>query len=204
MIVVVDYGVGNLGAISNMLRKIGAEVVVSSSYAQIAQATKLILPGVGAFDSGMSNLDKLGLLEVLRRKVIEEKTPILGICLGLQLFTKRSEEGQLAGLGWLNAETIKFTFKPEKVELKTPHMGWNDVKLQSPSFLFDGMAARPRFYFLHSYHLVCHEREDIVATTSYGYEFVCSVQKDNVFGVQFHPEKSHKFGLTLLTNFARF
>jgi glutamine amidotransferase len=203
MIVVIDYGVGNLGSIMNMLKKVGAKAISSSNIFDIEKAEKLILPGVGAFDSGMKNLSDWGLIPVLNRKVIENKTPILGICLGMQLLTKRSEEGNLAGLGWIDAETVKFKFDDmQAVKNKIPHMGWNTVEIMQKSWLFDDVYPEPRFYFVHSYHVRCNRGEDILTRTFYGYYFVSSIIRENIAGVQFHPEKSHKFGMELLSNFA--
>ena len=201
MITVIDYGLGNIGSIENMLKKIGAAVKVTSKIEEIEKAEKLILPGVGAFDSGMRNLEENGLIPVLNRKVIEQKTPILGICLGFQLFTKESEEGSLKGLGWLNARTVKFKFEGVDVRTKIPHIGWNPVYIKKASPLFDNMPDDPRFCFVHSYHVVCDEKDDILTETDYVYNFVSSAQKNNIFGVQFHPEKSHKFGMSLLKNY---
>ena len=186
-----------------MLHKIGTEAMISSSSLDIERADKLILPGVGAFDSSIQNLNKLGLVEVLNRKVIKEKTPILGICLGMQLFAKRSEEGSLAGLGWLDAKVVSFTVNNNNKSLKIPHMRWNTILIKNPSYVFEDMYDDPRFYFVHSYHLLCHNQEDILTTTVHGYEFVSSVQKGNIIGVQFHPEKSHKYGFKLLENFSK-
>ncbi|CAB1063928.1 Imidazole glycerol phosphate synthase amidotransferase subunit HisH [Olavius sp. associated proteobacterium Delta 1] len=204
MICIVNYGMGNLGAIQNMLRKIGAESVVSSNGDDIEKADMIILPGVGAFDNGMKNLERLNLLDILNAKVIIKKTPVLGICLGAQLITKRSEEGSLPGLGWLDAETIRFNFLGDHVNHKIPHMGWNTVTVQKASHIFNTMDEESRFYFVHSFHLACNNPKDILTTTTYGYEFVSSFQKGNIIGVQFHPEKSHKFGMKLLTKFAGF
>lgn len=202
MLVIVDYGLGNLGSIANMLQKLGARAVVASDPRIVAQASKLILPGVGAFDNGMANLQKLGLIEALRQKVQEDKVPILGICLGAQLMTESSEEGSLSGLGWIEAATIRF-FSLQPVEgLKVPHMGWNEVTPQKECPLFNEMDRPARFYFVHSYHFVCRDAADVLATTFYGYEFASAFSRGNVFGVQFHPEKSHKFGMRLLKNFA--
>jgi glutamine amidotransferase len=201
MIVIVDYGMGNLGSILNMLRKIGAEAKLSSAPADIEQADKLILPGVGSFDSGAKNLHAFGLVPVLSTKVLDKKTPILGICLGMQLFTRKSEEGQLPGLGWIDAETVRFRIENRPEKLKVPHMGWNTVQIKREAGLFDHMFPDPRFYFVHSYHLVCHNEDDILSTTFYGYEFASSFGNANILGVQFHPEKSHKFGMKLLKNF---
>ncbi len=200
MIVIIDYGMGNLGSIANMLKKIGTQVVVSSNSAVIGQAEKLILPGVGAFDQGMKSVNNSGLLPLLTDRVLKNKIPILGICLGMQLLTQKSEEGTLPGLGWIDAETVRFNFNG-KANLKIPHMGWNTVKLCKDSPLFSEMYPDPRFYFVHSYHVVCRREQDIVTRTFHGYEFVSSFAKENIVGVQFHPEKSHKFGMRFLKNF---
>jgi len=202
VIVVIDYGMGNLGSIANMFKKVGFKAAVTSDLAVIAQATKLVLPGVGAFDNGMIKLNELGLIPVLSAKVFEDKIPVMGLCLGMQLFTQRSEEGKLPGLGWLDAETIRFKFDPAQSDLKIPHMGWNTVQVRQPSWVFDGMDEEPRFYFVHSYHVVCQSEQDVLATAHYGYEFASAVGRGNVVGVQFHPEKSHKFGMRLFKNFA--
>lgn len=203
MIVVVDYHMGNLGSIMNMLKRLGVKAILSSSAADIEKAEKLILPGVGAFDTGMNNLGDLGLVSILNHKVVQDKTPILGICLGMQLMTRRSEEGNLLGLGWIDAKTVKFKFDDIKgVKPKIPHMGWNKVDIVQKNCLFDGLCPEPRFYFVHSYHVRCNSNEDILSTTFYGYDFVSSIARANIAGVQFHPEKSHKFGVKLLTNFA--
>lgn len=203
-IVVVDYGMGNLGSIMNMLKKVGARAIRSSSASDVEKAGKLILPGVGAFDAGMRSLSDLGLVPVLNRRVIEGKTPILGICLGMQLLARGSEEGQLPGLGWVDADVLKFRFDGiHDKGLKIPHMGWNTVEVTAESRLFDDMGPDPRFYFVHSYHVRCNNEENVLARTFYGYEFVSAVTRDNIAGVQFHPEKSHKFGMRLLGNFVR-
>lgn len=197
MIVVIDYGMGNLGSIANMIKKVGHKCIITSDLEEIKKASKLILPGVGSFDNGMRNLAELGMIEILNQKVLIEKTPILGICLGMQLMTKSSEEGKLAGLGWLDAQTKKFVSDT----LKIPHMGWNIIKHQKSSHLFDECESEKRFYFVHSYCVSCNNQEDILANTNYTQDFVSSFEKDNVIGVQFHPEKSHKFGMSLLKNF---
>jgi glutamine amidotransferase len=203
-IVVVDYGMGNLGSIMNMLKKVGAKAIRSSSASDVDRAGKLILPGVGAFDAGMKNLSELGLVPVLNRRVIEGRTPILGICLGMQLLARGSEEGQLPGLGWVDADVLKFRFDGiHDKGLKIPHMGWNTVEVGAESRLFGDMGPDPRFYFVHSYHVRCNNEENVLARTFYGYEFVSAVMRDNILGVQFHPEKSHKFGMRLLGNFVR-
>ena len=201
MIIIIDYGMGNLGSILNMLKKIGAEAIISSSPQDISRADKLILPGVGAFDAGLKNLDERGLIPVLQNLVIKKKIPILGICLGMQLMTKSSEEGSRPGLGWIDATTVRFKCGKEEQNLKIPHMGWNVIQWRKESVLFKDMPEEPRFYFVHSYHAVCNDKEDILATTNYGYDFVSAFQKGNIIGVQFHPEKSHKFGMQVLRNF---
>jgi len=201
MIIIIDYGMGNLGSILNMLKKIGAEAIISSSPQDISRADKLILPGVGAFDAGLKNLDERGLIPVLQNLVIKKKIPILGICLGMQLMTKSSEEGSRPGFGWIDATTVRFKFGKEEQNLKIPHMGWNVIQWRKESVLFKDMPEEPRFYFVHSYHAVCNDKEDILATTNYGYDFVSAFQKGNIIGVQFHPEKSHKFGMQVLRNF---
>jgi len=201
MIVIIDYGVGNIGSIANMIKKAGGECVVSSEISVIAEATKLILPGVGAFDNGMRNLAEMNLLEVLNKKVLQDKTPILGICLGMQLFTHGSEEGSLPGLGWLDAHCYKFAFDTSLKNLRIPHMGWNDVAIKKNDLLFKDMWPDASFYFVHSYYLKCKHPEDIAATTFFGFEFASTVQVQNICATQFHPEKSHKYGLKLIQNF---
>jgi glutamine amidotransferase len=174
--------------------------VISSDKNVIAQASKIILPGVGAFDTGMTNLQKLDLTETLNRKITEEHTPVLGICLGMQLLAEKSEEGVLPGLGWIKGKVIRFSFSNTS-EYKIPHMGWNHVNIKKESPLFAGMHQEPRFYFVHSYHFKPEDSGDILCTTEYGSDFISSVEHGNILGVQFHPEKSHKFGIKLLSNF---
>jgi len=200
-IVIIDFGVGNLGSIANMLKKIGVGSITSSDTDVIENADKLILPGVGSFDEGVQHLCDLNLISVLNKKVIQDRVPILGICLGMQLFTKRSEEGELPGLGWIDAETVKFDFTSEAKKLTVPHMGWNFVKPVKDSDLFLYINSELRYYFVHSYHVVCERRKDVFSTTNYGIEFVSSIKRDNILGVQFHPEKSHRFGMSFLSRF---
>ncbi|HEU4682254.1 MAG TPA: imidazole glycerol phosphate synthase subunit HisH [Gemmatimonadales bacterium] len=202
MIVVVDYGMGNVGSIANMLRKVGAEARISADHAVIESAGKLILPGVGAFDQGMQNLADRGLIPLLTRKVVEEKTPVLGVCLGMQLLAGTSEEGRCPGLGWLDAGAVKFRPVGAESRLKVPHMGWNTIKIRQPHPILAGLEEGSRFYFVHSYYVVCQQPDVILASTVYGVEFASAVAKDNIVGVQFHPEKSHRFGMQLYQNFA--
>lgn len=201
MIVIVDYGMGNLGAILNILKRIGVKALISSSPDEIEKADKLILPGVGAFDTGMLQLQALNIIDLLNDKVLIRKTPTLGVCLGMQLLSKRSEEGVQAGLGWIDGEAIRFHFDSNPTNLKIPHMGWNTVNIQQENVLFKGLEQEARFYFVHSYHVVCKHMEDKLTMTEYGYSFVSAVQCENIMGVQFHPEKSHKFGMQLYKNF---
>jgi imidazole glycerol-phosphate synthase subunit HisH len=204
VIVVVDYGMGNVGSIANMLRKVGAQPMVSADPAVIAQAHKLILPGVGAFDAAMERINGGGLRAALDRRVLEDRVPVLGICLGMQLLTQSSEEGELRGLGWVDARTVAFRGRID-AQLKCPHMGWNLVAPQAASPLtreFD-LLEGPRFYFVHSYFVECAQREVAILRTTYGVTYDSGLQHGNIYGVQFHPEKSHRFGMKLLENFAR-
>ncbi len=202
MIFVIDYGMGNLGSIENMLRKIGARVKISSDPSDLKAARKLILPGVGAFDNAVEKLRRLGLMDLLQERVIGAGVPILGICLGMQLFTKGSEEGRLPGLGWIDAETVRFCFEGEQSRLRIPHMGWNTIEVRRRGSILDALYEEPRFYFVHSYHVRCSDQGNVLATTRYGISFHSAVIKENIIGMQFHPEKSHKYGMQVLKNFA--
>jgi glutamine amidotransferase len=199
-ITIIDYGMGNLGSIQNMLKKIGVVSVITSDPEIIKESEKLILPGVGSFDQAMFNLNQLGLITIIQNKAASG-TPILGICLGMQLLANSSEEGELQGLGLVPGKVIKFHLP---ATYKIPHMGWNLVDCKSLHPLYEGfeILEEVRFYFVHSYHFVCVDEHDVSGTTNYGSNFISSVQKGNVYGVQFHPEKSHQFGQLLLKNFA--
>lgn len=199
MITIIDYGLGNLVSVKNMLKKLGVASQITDKPDEINEAKKLILPGVGAFDNGMKLIKEKGLLDLLNKKVLTDKTPILGICLGMQLLTKSSEEGIETGLGWIDAKTIKFEFKDNV--LKIPHMGWNyiDIKKENPLI---NKAGKQRFYFVHSYYVKCNNDQDIIATSNYGVDFTCAINHNNIYGAQFHPEKSLKFGMSVLNNFA--
>lgn len=203
MIVIVDYGVGNTGSIRNMLRRLGHPVEVTSAPEVIRSASRLILPGVGSFDTGMTQLRRLGLVDALNDAALVRTVPTLGICLGAQLMTRSSEEGREHGLAWIDAITVRFFSRSSGCGLKVPSMGWNEVYLRRPHALFDGLHAEARFYFVHSYHFYLNVPGDTLTVSHYGYEFASSFARDNVWGVQFHPEKSHKFGMKLLDNFAR-
>lgn len=197
-VVVVDYGVGNLGSIPNMLRRLDTPAEVAADPAAVSLADKLILPGVGAFDAGMTSLTARGLEDAVRLHVGKGR-PLLGLCLGMQLLFEGSDEGGLTGLGFLAGRVIGFD-AARLGDLPVPHMGWNTVDQRRPSALLDELP-EPRFYFAHSFHAVCDEPLDVVATTTYGYEFPSVVNRGLVFGAQFHPEKSHRFGLQFLANF---
>lgn len=202
MIVIIDYGIGNLASVLNMFKKIGTkDVMISGDPDQIYKADKILLPGVGAFDTGMANLENSNLIPVLQSKVLKEKVPLLGICLGMQLLTNKSEEGLKAGLGFIDAETVKFKFAPEQ-NLKIPHMGWNYIKVQQQNKLI-ALDTKHRFYFVHSYYVKCNNLENSIATANYGQDFSCMINRENIYGAQFHPEKSLKFGMEILSNFSK-
>ncbi len=201
MITIINYNAGNIKSIQNMLKRIGVKSCISSKPEEIEQAEKLILPGVGHFDYGMRNLQESGLIGVLNKKVVADKVPLLGICLGAQLLGNRSEEGVLAGLGWIDMDIVKFDKAKMGESLKIPHMSWNEINIKKDSNLLTGLDNESRFYFVHSYHMKCNDENDVLTNTNYGYEFTSAVEKENIFGVQFHPEKSHKFGMRLLENF---
>ncbi len=198
MIVIIDYGLGNLGSIKNMIKKIGYDSIISSNHEVIEKASKLILPGVGSFDKGMMELKNRNLIDLLTKLVKVKKIPILGICLGMQLMTNSSEEGDERGLGWVDAKVKRFFF--DKKNFKVPHMGWNYVKKTKESGFFNS-EDRDRFYFVHSYYVECEEEQDILSKTKYGFDFVSSFKKENIVGIQCHPEKSHQFGIDFLKFF---
>lgn len=200
-IAIIDYGAGNLNSIKNMLRKVGYESYISNEINKIREADKLILPGVGHFDYGMMKLNESGLLDVLNEEVLVNKKPILGICLGAQLLTEGSDEGNASGLGWIKGRTVKFNQSHLSENEKIPHMGWTDLFNYKKDGLLENMHDNPRFYFVHSYHLSLDNPKDTLATAFYGYEFPVAIEHENILGVQFHPEKSHKFGMKLFENY---
>ena len=204
MLIIIDYGIGNLSSIKNMLKKIGVDSIISNKEEDIINAYKLIVPGVGHFDYGMQHLNESGLVDALNEKVLHKKTPVLGICLGVQLLTESSEEGKGKGLGWIKGKTVAFDKTKLDANHKIPHMGWTDIKGFGQSQLFTGMYDEPRFYFVHSYHLQLDNHADVLATANYGYDFAIGIEHENILGVQFHPEKSHKFGMKLLENFVKY
>jgi len=202
MLTIVDYGVGNLASMQNMLKKIGVPSKISSEKKDIEAADRLILPGVGAFDTCVEKLQQSGLVETLTFQVRNRKVPVLGVCVGMQLLMEGSEEGILPGLGWIAGRIVKFRQELLPPGTKIPHMGWTDVASGKPSRLLNDLEEEPRFYFVHSYHAQLTNDQDALLYADYGYQFAAGVERDNILGVQFHPEKSHKFGMKLLKNFA--
>jgi glutamine amidotransferase len=210
---VIDYGAGNIGSIVNMIRKLGGDAALVSTPERILSAEKLILPGVGHFDFGMRTLNESGMVGAMHEAVEQKGTPILGICLGAQLMTRSSQEGSLPGLGWFDANVLSFRNEWHRLglegrsttgtRLRTPHMGWNYVQVVKNGVLTNELPADPRFYFVHSYYIHSNLREDVMLETTYGVPFVAALQHQNKYAVQFHPEKSHKFGLKLFDNFLK-
>lgn len=205
MIGVVDYGMGNLGSISNMISKMGGKSTIVHTANDLLNCEKLILPGVGSFDTAINNLKTQGLWDALFEFALEQKKPLLGICLGMQVLCKGSEEGALAGLGWIDAEVIRFNFKAvseEGRQLNVPHMGWNYVTPVDPAFpLFKNWEPEMRFYFVHSYAAKCSNAGESKGTTNYGYTFDSVIGRQNIMGMQCHPEKSHRYGMLVYKNF---
>jgi len=203
MITIIDYGLGNALAFVNMYRRLNIPVSVANTAQDLANSDKLILPGVGSFDHAMQKLNQSGMRPELERLVQQQGVPILGICVGMQMLAKSSDEGKFPGLGWIDGVVKKFNSSSILTEnTYLPHMGWNDVKPVVEERLFKGIELDARFYFLHSYYFECQKQSDILATTDYGVQFSSAVGHDHVFGVQFHPEKSHHFGSQLLKNFS--
>jgi glutamine amidotransferase len=201
MILILDFGLGNIRSVQNMLRRVTKEqIVISSSIQDIEAADRFIFPGVGHFDTGMRNLGRADSLKTLRHRVLQEKIPVLGICLGMQLMSEGSEEGVEPGLGWVPGHFVRFRANPER-RLRVPHMGWNTVSIQRDTPLLFGFPADPRFYFVHSFYLAASNSELVTGICKYDVEFAAIYVKENIYGVQFHPEKSHVFGLHLIRNF---
>lgn len=201
MIIVVDYGVGNIGALLNMFEFLGIDAQASSDARVIARAERLVLPGIGAFDKAMSTLRARQMIEPLNDAVLGRRVPILGICLGMQLLARRSDEGSEPGLGWIDADVRRIEVPPDS-GLKVPHIGWMEIRPTRASTLFALSPAQERYYFDHGYHVVCDRRDDVAAVFDYGTELCCAVEREHIGGVQFHPEKSHRFGMRLLRAFA--
>lgn len=200
MIAIIDYGLGNVKAFANVYKRLNLPIIIAKEAGALDAATKIILPGVGAFDYAMTLLDNSGMREKLEYCVLEQDVPVLGICVGMQILANSSEEGSLAGLGWIAGKVRKF--QPEQIHANPlPHMGWNTVTPKATTTIFQDMQPTEQFYFLHSYYFDCEQSSQTIATANYGTDFTCSVNKNNIYGVQFHPEKSHQAGLQLLKNF---
>jgi imidazole glycerol-phosphate synthase subunit HisH len=202
MMTIVDYGLGNIRAFLNMYKRLNIEARTASTATELAGASKVILPGVGSFDDAMQRLAQSGMRETLDDLALSERVPILGVCVGMQMLGRGSDEGRLPGLGWIEGEVKSLQSRAANGELPVPHMGWNDVRPVATTRLFDQLDAGARFYFLHSYYFHCDRDEDRMAVADYGGDFACAAGTGNIFGVQFHPEKSHHYGARLLQNFA--
>jgi glutamine amidotransferase len=200
MIRIVDYGLGNILAFQNMYKRLNVEVAVAKTATDLVDATRIILPGVGAFDHAMELLEKSGMRAPLTERVIDRKMPVVGICVGMQILGNGSDEGSRPGLGWIDGQVRHFS-KLAGPNLRVPHMGWNDVKPAPGNSLFQKLETEARFYFLHSFYFECAQSGDVAASSSYGNDFACAIRRDNIHGVQFHPEKSHHYGAQLLKNF---
>jgi glutamine amidotransferase len=202
MITIIDYGVGNIFAFQNVYKRLDIPTKIARSAADLNEVEKLILPGVGSFDYAMNQLNSSGMREILDELVLDKKVPVIGICVGMQMMGNRSDEGELDGLKWIDAEILKFDERLIQQRTKLPHMGWNDVDPVEDHPLFIGLEKEAIFYFLHSFYFQCSNSTDSIAVSDYGVSFSSAVNKDNIYGVQFHPEKSHQFGEKLLYNFA--
>lgn len=202
MITIIDFGLGNIQAFFTIYKELSVAVRIAQELNDLKGATKLILPGVGAFDHAMEQLNESGMRKILDELVLLKKIPVLGICVGMQILAHSSEEGILPGLGWINAKVIKFDTSNLKQSTRLPHMGWNDIESVKDNNLLKGLEQKSRFYFLHSYIMKCANDSDIIAVADYGEKFCCAVNTNNIYGVQFHPEKSHHSGIQLLKNFA--
>jgi glutamine amidotransferase len=200
-IVILNYDMGNVGSIANMIKRVGYNATITRELDEIEEATHIILPGVGAFDEGVRKLQEYRLPELLYRKCVLQGVPTLGICLGMQLMGKKSEEGLLEGLGWFDANSVKISTKCGEADLKVPHMGWSDIIIRRPNTILREAEPEQRFYFVHSYHVVCRDPTEVVATCRYGLELTAIIARKNLLGMQFHPEKSHRYGMHLLRNF---
>jgi glutamine amidotransferase len=203
MITIIDYGLGNIRAFVNVYERLNIKTKVAHKAEDIKEATKIILPGVGAFDYAMSQLNASGMRDELEKQVLENKIPVIGICVGMQILAKSSEEGRLPGLGWIDGKVKQFDMSLIPYQTRLPHMGWNSMIPVKKNELLAGFNGQARFYFLHSYYFECENKEDIISTTEYGVVYASAVNRENIYGIQFHPEKSHSNGIQLLHNFAK-
>ncbi|MDX9883398.1 MAG: imidazole glycerol phosphate synthase subunit HisH [Prolixibacteraceae bacterium] len=203
MITIINYGLGNIRAFVNVYERLNVKTKIAHKAEDIKGATKIILPGVGAFDYAMSQLNASGMRDELEKQVLENKVPVIGICVGMQILAKSSEEGKLPGLGWIDGRVKLFDMSLIPYQTRLPHMGWNSMTPVKESNLLAGFNGQARFYFLHSYYFECENTEDIISTTEYGVVYASAVNRENIYGIQFHPEKSHSNGIQLLHNFAK-
>lgn len=202
MVTIIDYGVGNINAFLNIFKQLNIPAATAKKVEDLEQATKLILPGVGHFDYAMQRFNDSGMKDKVNELVLQKKLPVVGVCVGMQMMAKGSDEGNLEGLGWVDAHVHKFDAAQVSAKLPLPHMGWNDIQLTKNTPLLQDLDENPRYYFLHSYYFKCENNDDIIAETDYGIKFTSAINHKNIFGAQFHPEKSHHFGIQLLKNFA--
>lgn len=201
-VTIVNYGLGNVQAFANIYKKINIDFNVASSPDELRPAGKIILPGVGSFDWAMKRLAESGMQAALEEMVVDKGIPVLGVCVGMQMMARKSDEGLLAGLGWIDGTVRKFTATNENCASQLPHMGWNNISPRSDNALMANFDEQSRFYFLHSYYFHCNNADDSIAVTNYGIKYTSAINHKNIYGVQFHPEKSHSWGIQLLKNFA--